>query len=347
MTRTRQAILLLRTLLVGACGAVIFNAFGMPAGFMSGALVAVAAASLLGLEVFMPMAVRNASFYVAGMFFGSTVDEETVQSLTQWPVSIAALALSVIGILVVIPLYLRRMHGFDRETATLSAVPGALSFVLALALERGADVRRITIVQTSRLALLIIFVPLSFGLFSEIKPLAMVTENAMTGGQLAALFALGALSIPLALLLKIPAPFFSGPFFMAGGLFGSGLFAGNMPAEVLWPALTVLGTAIGARFAGVTFSMLKDGALAGAGSTVLGLAIAGAIAVPVASLLSLPLLQVWLAFAPGGIDALTVVAFSLGVDPAFVAGHQMLRFVGISLCLPFATKWLGFGESEV
>ena len=347
MTWTRQALLLLRTLMVGACGALVFNAFGLPAAFMSGALVAVAVASLLGLEVLMPVSVRNASFFVTGMFFGSTVDQETVQSLSAWPVSIAALALSMVAILVLIPLYLRRMHGFDRETATLSAVPGALSFVLALALERGADVRRITIVQTSRLALLIIFVPLSFSLIKDIQPLGVGAEHLMSGSQLAALFALAALSIPIALLVRIPAPFFSGPFFMAGALFGSGVFEGSMPAEVLSPALTVLGSAIGSRFAGVSFSMLKDGALAGAGSTALGLAIAGALALPVASVLSLPLLQVWLAFAPGGIDALTVVAFSLGVDPAFVAGHQMLRFVGLSLCLPFATKWLGFGEPEV
>ena len=41
MTWTRQALLLLRTLMVGACGALVFNAFGLPAAFMSGALVAV------------------------------------------------------------------------------------------------------------------------------------------------------------------------------------------------------------------------------------------------------------------------------------------------------------------
>ena len=48
----------------------------------------------------------------------------------------------------------------------------------------------------------------------------------------------------------------------------------------------VFGTAIGSRFAGVDPAMLKEGALAGLGSTVLGLAIAGALALPVAYLLS-------------------------------------------------------------
>ncbi|CAN0510909.1 unnamed protein product, partial [Discosporangium mesarthrocarpum] len=179
-------------------------------------------------------------------------------------------------------------------------VPGALSFVLALALERGADVKRITVVQTSRLALLIIIIPLAFSAFSEIKPLGVGAEKILSAAEVALLFALAALSIPLALVLKIPAPFFSGPFFLAGVLFGAGQFEGSLPAEILLPALAVLGTAIGSRFAGLNFAMLKDGALAGLGSTVIGLAIAGALALPVAHVLSLPALQVWLAFAPGG-----------------------------------------------
>lgn len=337
----------MRTLLVGVCGALVFSAFGLPAAFMSGALVFVALAALLGMQVVMPVTVRNLAFFCTGAFFGSTVDQETIQSLAAWPFSILALACSLIAIMSLIPMYLRRVHGYDRETATLAAVPGALSFVLALALDRGADVQRITIVQTSRLALLIIIIPIGFGVFSEIKPIGVGGENVLANSQVMLLFALAALSIPIALLIKIPAPFFSGPFFAVGALFGFGHFEGSLPAFILWPALTGLGTSIGARFAGVDLAMLKQGALAGLGSTVIGLIIAGALAVPVAYLLSLPTLQVWLAFAPGGIDALTVVAFSLGADPAFVAGHQMLRFIGLSLCLPFATKWLGIGQPEV
>ena len=46
MPTARQVFLLVRTLLVGGCGALVFNAFGLPAAYMSGALVAVAAALL-------------------------------------------------------------------------------------------------------------------------------------------------------------------------------------------------------------------------------------------------------------------------------------------------------------
>ena len=45
-----------------------------------------------------------------------------------------------------------------------------------------------------------------------------------------------------------------------------------------------------------------------------------------------------MAFAPGGIEAMTILAFVLGLDPAFVATHQLARFLGISL-LPVIAKF--------
>ena len=61
----------------------------------------------------------------------------------------------------------------------------------------------------------------------------------------------------------------------------------------------------------------------------------GLVAWPVAALTRLPFVQVWLAYAPGGFDAMPVLAFSLGLDPAFVASHQLIRFMAISAALPF------------
>ncbi|MEM7429747.1 MAG: AbrB family transcriptional regulator [Pseudomonadota bacterium] len=341
MPPSREFLVILRTLVIGLAGAMVFQYFNMPAAFMSGALVAVAASAVAGVKVAMPNGVRNIAFYCAGLFFGTTVNQDTVNSLTAWPFSIAALAVSLIAIMTLLPRYLERVHGYDRETAGLSAVPGALSFVLVLALERGADIRRITIVQTSRLAILIVLLPIAFSFTSEIRPLGTNAEDAMELSQALWLYGIAALGIPAAFVLRIPAPFFSGPFFLVGALFGAGVYEGALPSFMLWPALAGLGAAIGSRFAGVDMSMLREGALAGLGSTSIGLAIAAGLALPVAHWLGLPFLQLWLAFAPGGIDALTVVAFSLGADPAFVAGHQMLRFIGLSLLLPFAAKWFG------
>jgi uncharacterized membrane protein AbrB (regulator of aidB expression) len=40
------------------------------------------------------------------------------------------------------------------------------------------------------------------------------------------------------------------------------------------------------------------------------------------------------------LEALTVIAFSLGVDPAYVASHHVVRFMLIALVVPFLAKSL-------
>ena len=42
-----------------------------------------------------------------------------------------------------------------------------------------------------------------------------------------------------------------------------------------------------------------------------------------------------MAYAPGGQDAMMVLALSLGVDPIFVSAHHLARYFLINLTLPF------------
>lgn len=254
--------------------------------------------------------------------------------------SIAGLALCLIVMLLILPRYFQRMHGFDKEAAFLSSIPGALSFVVALAVERGADVRRISMAQTSRLAVLIVGIPIAMGLSGQVAGPLGAGEKVLENWGMVVLLAVCLVGWPLANLLRIPAPLFSGPFFVGGILFGSGLLEGAVPQHYVWPALAILGCSIGARFAGSEFKSLGRILLAGFGATMIGMIIAAFFAFPVAELLSLPFLQVLLAFAPGRIGALTILAFSLGADPAFVAGHQTLRFVGLSLFMPIIARYL-------
>jgi hypothetical protein len=46
------------------------------------------------------------------------------------------------------------------------------------------------------------------------------------------------------------------------------------------------------------------------------------------------------AFAPGGLEAMTVLALVLGLDPLYVGIHHLVRFLGIGLVLPFIVSRL-------
>jgi uncharacterized membrane protein AbrB (regulator of aidB expression) len=79
---------------------------------------------------------------------------------------------------------------------------------------------------------------------------------------------------------------------------------------------------------------------AGLAAFLLALAIALMAAGLTSTLTGLPLALTILAYAPGGLEAMIIMAFALGLDPAFVAAHQVARYVGLVLFMPWATRYI-------
>jgi uncharacterized membrane protein AbrB (regulator of aidB expression) len=69
--------------------------------------------------------------------------------------------------------------------------------------------------------------------------------------------------------------------------------------------------------------------------------VAGIFAVVTAMLLSIRIADVVIAYAPGGLEAMTILAFALNLDPVYVGVHQTARFIVISLLVPLAVHRLG------
>ena len=104
-------------------------------------------------------------------------------------------------------------------------------------------------------------------------------------------------------------------------------------------AYVVLGAFIGSRFSGITLAALRRLALASLGAFAVVLAVAGVTGFAVAELTGEPLSQVLIAFAPGGLDAMTALAVALQMDTAYVAVHQLARFAGIALVAPVVARF--------
>jgi uncharacterized membrane protein AbrB (regulator of aidB expression) len=58
----------------------------------------------------------------------------------------------------------------------------------------------------------------------------------------------------------------------------------------------------------------------------------------VAQLVDLPAAEVIISFAPGGLEAMTALAFALHVDPVIVGTHHLLRFMLIGIGLPLVMR---------
>jgi len=76
-------------------------------------------------------------------------------------------------------------------------------------------------------------------------------------------------------------------------------------------------------------------------SVALAIVITAAFALAAQVWLDLPYGQLWLAYAPGGVEAMTIMAFALGFDPAFVGGHHVVRIIAINLVIPLWLRGTG------
>lgn len=325
------------TLAIAAVGGFAFQSLGLPAPWLAGAAILVAGAAVAGVPAIVPRRLRDAIFVVLGVSMGGGVTPETVHRLAEWPVSLAILFVTVVAVTASIYAFLRAVSGWSRDTALLAALPGALSYVVAAAIQRGADVRRVAASQSVRLLFLVAVLPPVIGGHG----VAVAALPAVGLGELALLLGVGLAAGLAAERLGVPAGLLFGAFLASAALHATGVVAAALPVWLTIPAFTILGAFIGTRFAGAEPSFLLRMLPASLGALAIGIVVAAAGAYAAAWATGQGLGGALLAFAPGGIEAMTALAFMLHADPAYVAAHQLARFILIALTLPIVLKLLG------
>jgi membrane AbrB-like protein len=327
------------TLAIGFGGGVLFQFLGMPLPWLTGPAAIVAVVALSGVKVGLQRWFCEAAIVMLGVTLGSTVTPETLGLAMRWPLTIAGLFAAVFSIMTVGSIYLERVHGFDRLTARLSAVPGALNYVLALAVESKSDLRRVTITQVVRLTAILLLLPPLLHLFGADTSAGFSRPGGppVHLGELAILLAAGAASAFAFAKLGAPAPSLFGAMLAAAILYGSGLLTSGLPFWLVMPGLLALGSMIGSNFYGTDFRLLLALLAASLGLVVVSSSVALVWALLLGWVSGLPMLQVWLAYTPGGVETTAIMALALGLDAAFVSGHHVVRVLMLGLLVPF---WL-------
>jgi membrane AbrB-like protein len=214
------------TLIIALAGGAAFTLLGFPAGLISGSVLAVAAAALLGRPVRVPVPLARIGYVLIGILLGAVVTSQTVKGFTAWPVSIALVMVAAVCMLLATATYLRMVHGWDRLSALLGASPGSMTQVIALSTELGADLPAIAIVQTMRVLLLTTGIPVGLALFGLVAPALPVVRGSAGGSSLAEIALLAAVSCATAIVfwrLRFPAGLLFGAMVGSGLLHGFGL----------------------------------------------------------------------------------------------------------------------------
>src|SRR6478609_6707712 len=154
----------LETLAIGAAGGALFLWANLPGGLISGAMIAVGIAAIAGRPLAVPPILTQSVLVLLGISLGSLVSQQLLQHIGAYPLTIGLLAVATFCSTFGSSLYLQRVHGWDRTSAFLAASPGALSQITMLAVERGADLPAIAVVQTVRVIILTAALPMVLAL---------------------------------------------------------------------------------------------------------------------------------------------------------------------------------------
>jgi len=325
------------TLAIAAVGGVALSMAGFPAGLVTGSLLAVAAAALLSRPVIVPAPLSRLIMVLVGISLGAAIRPETLQGLARFPLSVAVLAMSTLGMIAATTLYLRMAHGWDARSALLGASPGALAQVMALSAEYRADLPAIAIVQTVRVVALTVGIPTGLALFGLTAPAGMVPAAAYGADsvpELAVLVAVSGASALAVWRLRLPGGLMFGAMLGSGVLHGTGWVSATLPWWVAALAIIGIGALTGSRFANIGPRTLLRFLGAALGSFAVAATIASLFVLMLTALLAIPVADAVVAFSPGAQDTMMVLALALHLDPVFVGALHLSRFLLVSLLMP-------------
>jgi uncharacterized protein len=330
-------------ILIAAIGGLVFHWLGVPAAWLSGAAIAATLWGLSGKAVPMPSALADAAMLVSGAAMGAAVTPAAIAAMGRYPGSLILLVIGVFAISAASTAWLMRISGWRRADAVLASVPGALSTVLAVAADRKAEVASIAIVQNFRLFVLIALLPSLVVLTGDGGNTGALIGEGLPiespGGM--AVILLGGLLLGIVFKqLKVAAPILLGATVVSSVSHGTEFVTGVIPPVIATGGLVLIGLFIAERFRNVQRSTLKRALMSAIGSFTIGMIVAALFAALAAWLAGVSFANGLVAFAPGGLEAMTVLALILGLDPLYVGIHHLVRFLGIGLVLPFLIGWL-------
>ena len=325
-----------RKVLIGAAGGVTFSLLGIPAGLVSGSVLAVAIAALAGRPMYVPTPVARICAVLIGILLGAVVTPETLHGMATWPLSVVILAAATLAMIVATTSYLRFVHGWDWVSAFLGASPGAMAQVISLSAEFKADLRGIAIVQVMRVLLVTIGLPGGLALFGLAAGSVIAVPGPAGGSSLIELLVLVVTSTIMAVALTrlgFPGGLLFGSMLGSAILHGTGWLHAVLPWWLGASNVIVLGAVAGSRFANTSFRTLIDYLGAAFGSFAVAVGVAAVFAFIVMTFLPFRPADVVIAFAPGSQDQMMLLALALKLDPVYVGAHHLSRWLVVTFSI--------------
>ena len=331
------------TLAVAAAGGFACSLIGLPLAWLIGAVLVIATAAMAGAPVFVYANLRSAMSAVLGVMLGSSFTPDLLDRLAPWALTLSALVPYIAVAGGAGYFFLRRFGGYDRPTAYFTAMPGGFAEMTLVGAAMGGDERTISLGHSTRILMVVLIVPplltWAMGAAGASGGSVLPAPSRIDGTWLDFLLLAGCVvGWPIAKRLRLPAPALAGPMLLSAILHLTGGSEVAPPQPAISAAQVVLGAALGARFAGYRAALLVRTVALSAGLTLVLLATAAATMELLHLITGISHGALLLAYLPGGISEMSLVALALGIDAAFVAVHHIIRLALVIALAPLAFR---------
>ena len=302
----------------------------MPLPWMLGAMIGTTVAAMSGVPVSPPGHLRPLVIPIIGVMLGSSLRADVVLTALGWIPSMLLLPVFLSAAAGGAYLIYRRFGGYDPVTAFFAAMPGGLNEMVIYGAEVGADERRVALAHTVRILFAITAIALFFGLYLGVSRGSTNSWLALSAFAMTDVLWLSAAAIigaALARVVKIPAGSMLLPMVLSAAAHIGGLVSLPPPTLLVITAQVVMGTVIGCRFVGVRLSEIRLDLMLGLITTLQMLVLAVGFAWLAHLVSGTARSQTFLAYAPGGLTEMSLLALAMGQDVAYVSVTHIARIV--------------------
>jgi len=324
-------------LLAGLVGAVVAHLINAPMPWLIGAMAGTAAFSLTGRKVAVYQPLRMGMVAVLGVLLGSSFTPEFYQGLVDNLIILVLLLIYTLLATGFVFTMLTKTTKVDRVTAFFSAVPGGVNEMTIMGAERGGHEASLAVHHSLRLILVIFTVSMVFAIAYGYSRTPLDSTAAKLGSlaDYAWILGLAIVGVALAKALRLPATFVLGPMIISAIAHVAGFTDVKPDAVTISIAQLICGAALGSRLATLPRQALAMAAFDAVKIAIYLLTFTLAFVWAASHLIDRPFPELLLAFAPGGLVEMGLIALSLGADTAFVSVSQVTRFfIVVTVALP-------------
>ena len=323
-------------ILVSIPSAIIADYFNIPLAWMIGPMIATSIAALSGLKIVMPKLALSSILIILGLHIGNYIDQSLLNQMLDWIWTTLIMLIYIIVSIFIVSKYLQKFSGYQEKASIFSAAPGALGPLIILAEYEKSDLSQVATSHLIRLIIIITVFPLIIVTSSDQESLNISKFDYMNQNHLDLLwlFVSSLFLIFVFSKLRVPAALLSGTLVASGILQVTEIASYKLPDPTINFCLLILGASVGCRFANKTLNEVANNSLHSLIATSI-LVILGLFAAFIANFfVENNLLTLILAFCPGGIYEVAVIAIAFDLEPDFVAFHHIIRLLFILFTVP-------------